>query len=59
MSADLRGGDGRAVQRAAIAGDERGRFVAEEFGEHRAGVVHRGTERAQGEDKFFMGIRAM
>jgi hypothetical protein len=59
MSADLRGGDGRAVQRAAIAGDERGRFVAEEFGEHRAGAFHRGTERAQEEDEFFMGIRAM
>lgn len=41
-----RGSDGRTVQRAAITWDEVGRFVAEEFGKHLAGVFHRGAERA-------------
>jgi len=41
-----RRGDGRAVQRVAITREEGGRFVAEKFCEHGAGVFHRGAERA-------------
>ena len=52
-----RGGDGRAVQRVTITRDERGRFVAEELGEHGAGVFYRGAERAGDPQEAQLGDR--